>query len=53
MAVSEQLRAQQSALKYLNTQMTQSDLVAVMVYDTSLSVKQDFTDRSRPPGEGD
>jgi VWFA-related protein len=43
MAVAEQLRARQSALKYLDTQMTQSDLVAVMVYDTSLSVKQDFT----------
>jgi len=44
MPVADQLRARQSALKFLNTQITQSDLVSVMVYDTSLSVKQDFTD---------
>jgi len=44
MPVADQLRAQQSALKYLNAEITKSDLVAVMTYDTSLSVKQDFTD---------
>ena len=44
MPVADQLRAQQSALKFLNSQITQSDLVSVMTYDTSLSVKQDFTD---------
>jgi VWFA-related protein len=43
MAVAEQLRAQQSALKFLNTQITQSDLVAVMTYATDLSILQDFT----------
>ena len=43
MPVADQLRAQQSALKFLNTQITASDLVSVMIYDTSLSVKQDFT----------
>ncbi len=44
MPVADQLRAQQSALKFLNTQMTQSDLVSVMTYVTDLSVLQDFTD---------
>jgi VWFA-related protein len=44
MPVADQLRAQQSALKFLNSEITQSDLVSVMTYDTSLSVKQDFTD---------
>ena len=44
MPVADQLRAQQSALKFLSTQITKSDLVSVMTYDTSLSVKQDFTD---------
>ena len=43
MAVAEQLRAQQSALKFLNTQITQSDLVAVMTYSTDLAILQDFT----------
>jgi VWFA-related protein len=44
MPVADQLRTQQSALKFLNSQITQSDLVSIMTYDTSLSVKQDFTD---------
>jgi len=44
MAVSEQLRAQKAALKFLNSQMTKSDLVAVMTYVTDLNVLQDFTD---------
>ncbi len=43
MAVAEQLRAQQSALQFLNTQISQSDLVAVMTYATDLAVLQDFT----------
>ena len=37
-------RAQQSALRFLNTRMTSSDLVAVMTYATTLNVLQDFTD---------
>ncbi len=43
MAVAEQLRAQQAALQFLNTQIAQSDLIAVMTYSTDLSVLQDFT----------
>ena len=43
MAVAEQLRAQQAALQFLNTEIAQSDLVAVMTYSTDLSVLQDFT----------
>ena len=43
MAVADQIRAQQAALKFLKTGLTQSDLVAVMTYSTTLSVLQDFT----------
>jgi VWFA-related protein len=43
MPVADQLRAQQAALKFLNTQMTSSDVVAVMSYTTDLNVLQDFT----------
>ena len=43
MAVSEQIRSQQAALKFLNNQITKSDLVAVMAYSTKLDVLQDFT----------
>jgi VWFA-related protein len=43
MAVAEQLRAQKAALQFLNSQIAQSDLVAVMTYSTDLSVLQDFT----------
>jgi VWFA-related protein len=44
MPVADQLRSQQAALKFLNSQITQSDLVSVMTYVTDLSVLQDFTD---------
>jgi VWFA-related protein len=44
MPVADQIRAQQAAMKFLNTQITQSDLVAVMTYSTDLNVLQDFTD---------
>jgi len=48
MSVADQIRAQQAAMKFLNTQITQSDLVAVMTYTTDLNVLQDFTeDRDR------
>ena len=43
MPVADQLRAQQAAIKFLNTQMTSSDVVAVMSYTTDLNVLQDFT----------
>jgi VWFA-related protein len=44
MSVSEQLRAQQAALKFLNSGITKSDLVAIMTYVTDLNVLEDFTD---------
>jgi VWFA-related protein len=44
MPVADQLRAQQAALKFLNAQITASDLVAVMTYSTDVRVLQDFTD---------
>ncbi|MGB7720023.1 MAG: VWA domain-containing protein, partial [Bryobacteraceae bacterium] len=48
MPVADQIRAQQAALKFLNAQMTPSDLVAVLTYSTDLTVLQDFTnDRDR------
>ena len=43
MPVADQIRAQQAALKFVNSQITKSDLVAVMTYATTLNVLQDFT----------
>ena len=43
MGIPEQLRAQESALKYINTQMTESDLMAILTYTTAVQVKTDFT----------
>lgn len=43
MPVADQLRAQQAAIKFLNTQMTSADVVSVMSYTTDLNVLQDFT----------
>ena len=43
MPVSDQLRAQKAAIKFINTQITTSDMVAVMTYSTILDVPQDFT----------
>ena len=40
----EQIRAQQAALKFLNEQMTSSDLVSILTYSNRLRVVQDFTD---------
>jgi VWFA-related protein len=39
----DQVRAQKAALKFLNTQMTASDLISIMTFANSLEVKQDFT----------
>jgi VWFA-related protein len=51
MTTSDQIRAQQAALRFLSTRMGQSDLVAVMTYDTALEVLQDFTaDRDKLTG---
>ncbi|MCC6390686.1 MAG: VWA domain-containing protein, partial [Bryobacterales bacterium] len=43
MPVSDQVRAQKAALKFLDTQMTKADVVAVMTFATDLRVVQDFT----------
>jgi VWFA-related protein len=43
MGIPEQLRAQDAALHYVNTQMTESDLMAILIYTTVVQVKTDFT----------
>jgi VWFA-related protein len=43
MPVADQIRAQQAALKFVKSQITSSDMVAVMTYATTLNVLQDFT----------
>ncbi|HSW48953.1 MAG TPA: VWA domain-containing protein [Bryobacteraceae bacterium] len=43
MPAEDQIRAQQGALKFLSTQMTAADTVAVMSYTGELKVLQDFT----------
>ena len=44
MPPDDQIRVQNNALKFLNTNMTPSDLVALMTYAGELKVLQDFTD---------
>src|SRR6266576_1868254 len=44
MGIPEQLRAQEAALKFLDTQITTADMVAIMMYTASLQVLTDFTD---------
>ncbi|HUS07900.1 MAG TPA: VWA domain-containing protein [Bryobacteraceae bacterium] len=44
MPIPDQLRAQQAALKFLDQQMSASDLVAIMTNASRLRVEQDFTD---------
>ena len=44
MPIQDQMRAQTAALKFLNTQMTKSDLMAIMTFSTDINVLQDFTD---------
>jgi VWFA-related protein len=43
MPVADQLRAQKAALKFLDAQMTASDMMAVMTFASDLKVLQDFT----------
>ena len=48
MQEAEQIRAQDSALKFIDTQMTPSDIVSIMAYTNKLQVLEDFTpDRER------
>jgi VWFA-related protein len=44
MPIQDQLRAQGAALKFLRTQMTPSDLMAIMTFASDVNVLQDFTD---------
>jgi VWFA-related protein len=43
MPAADQYRTQRAMLEFLNTRITQSDLVAVLAYNTGLEVLQDFT----------
>jgi VWFA-related protein len=43
MQVPEQLRAQDAALKWLDEHLTTSDMVAILLYTTTVQVKTDFT----------
>jgi VWFA-related protein len=43
MQIPEQLRAQDAALKFLNEQITSSDLVAMLLFTSVVSVQTDFT----------
>jgi VWFA-related protein len=43
MPVADQIRAQEAALKFIKTQMTASDLTAILTYKGDLKVVQDFT----------
>ncbi len=44
METAEQIRAQRSAEKFLNENLTEADSVAIMAFSTKLRVLQDFTD---------
>jgi len=44
MQVPEQLRAQEAALKFLDKQITKDDLVAILLYASTIQVGTDFTD---------
>jgi VWFA-related protein len=44
MPIQDQKRAQEAALKFLRTQMTPADLMAVMTFSSDVKVMQDFTD---------
>ena len=43
MGIPEQLRAQEAAQKFLDTQMTSSDMLAILLFTTTIQVKTDFT----------
>ena len=43
MGIPEQLRAQEASLKFLDKQMTTSDMVAILLFTTAIQVKTDFT----------
>jgi len=41
--VPEQLRAQEASLRFLDKQLTPSDMVAILLFTTAIQVKTDFT----------
>jgi VWFA-related protein len=44
MPINDQIRAQESAIKFVKTQITPSDLVAIMSFAADVKVVEDFTD---------
>jgi len=44
MPLPDQVRAQTAAEKFLKTQMTKSDLMAIMTFSSDINVVEDFTD---------
>jgi VWFA-related protein len=44
MPIQDQMRSQNAALKFMQSQMTPSDLMAIMTFSTDLKVLEDFTD---------
>ena len=44
MPLADQLRAQTAATKFVKTQMTPSDLMAIMTFSNDIKVAEDFTD---------
>ena len=44
MRVADQLRAQDAAMEFLNKKITKDDMVAVMLYTSTVNVLTDFTD---------
>jgi VWFA-related protein len=44
MPLPDQIRAQTAAEKFLKTQMTKSDLMAIMTFSNDINVVEDFTD---------
>jgi VWFA-related protein len=44
MPIADQMRAQDAAVKFIKTQITPSDLVAIMTFSSEVKVIEDFTD---------
>jgi VWFA-related protein len=44
MPLADQVRAQAAATKFVKTQMTKSDLMAIMTFSSEIKVMEDFTD---------
>ena len=47
MAVPDELRAQDATLKFIDSQMTESDLMAILLFTTTVQVKTRFHGRPR------